>query len=256
MKVLIASKSDPASMQMLSYLEDNYDIKENSGRRFVKDFEIFVIEDRHIFHDMNLGNNYEYAVVLSRHSSAADIKSLTAHPTGNFGPKADLGGRPKTINVSCPKYMSGTLRQMLESYSGTKFQVTFEATHHGPIFDLPNYYVEIGTTENEWTDDDAKKTAVDAVINPDAKDFPNFVAVGGGHYAPKILEYFRRNEINIGHIISKHDHDDLEEWQIKDAVEKTPSCKGFLVDRKGTRSRVRDMVKSISDDLGLELIMI
>ncbi len=256
MHLIVASRSDPASVKMLEYLTEKYTFSEKDGVLNHGDFDLMVIEDRHIFHDMSLSGKYDYVVVLSRHSSAADVKSLTAHPTGNFGPSADLGGKPRTVNISCPKVMSGTLRRMMESYSGGRFEVTFEATHHGPIFDIPNYYVEIGTTENEWNDPEALSTTVDSVMNPDVRDYEAFVGVGGGHYAPKIKEYFRENSVNIGHIISKHDHDALEPWEIDMAVKRTPGCKGFVMDKKGTRGNVRDMVKKYADENSLELIVI
>ncbi|WP_297216348.1 D-aminoacyl-tRNA deacylase [Thermoplasma sp.] len=256
MHLIISSRSDPASLSMLSYLTEKYTFTEKNGVMNHGDFDLLIIEDRHIFHDMSLSGRYDYAVVLSRHSSAANIRSLTAHPTGNFGPTADLGGKPRTINISCPVVMSGTLRRMMELYSGDKFEVTFEATHHGPLFDIPNYYVEIGTTENEWNDPDALRVTVDSVMNPDIRSYDNFVGVGGGHYAPKIKQYFKENSVNIGHIISKHDHDTLEPWEIDMAVKKTPGCKGFIMDRKGTRGSVRDMIKKYADENSLELISI
>ncbi len=255
MPLIIASTEDEASMSMFSYLLDNYDFREDQGRFLYRDFEMIKINTNHIYYDTDFDSKYGYIIFLSKHSSAAGIKSMTAHPTGNFG-DSKLGGKPKTLNLSDPYHMSGVLRKMAETYAGREFEVTFEATHHGPIVNLPNFFVEIGTTREEWTDNEALSTVTDAVINPDDRDYPAFLAIGGGHYAPKITEYFKKNEVNIGHIISKHDHDALEKYQIIDAIKKTPGFKGIIMDKKGTRGNVRSMVKDIVDEESLELIQI
>ncbi len=62
--------------------------------------------------------------------------------------------------------------------------------------------------------------------------------------------------MNIGHIISKHDHDGLEKSQIIDAMKKTPGLKGILMDRKGTRGNIRSMAKEIADEESIELLVI
>ncbi|MGC8608280.1 MAG: D-aminoacyl-tRNA deacylase [Thermoplasmata archaeon] len=255
MPLIIASDKDEASMAMFSYMLENYGFTEKEDRFYYRNFELRKIDENHIDYNSNFDESYGYVIFLSKHSSAAGIKSLTAHPTGNFG-DARLGGMPKTLNISDPYHMSGSLRKMAETYTDHEFEVTFEATHHGPLINLPNFFVEIGTTKDEWTNQDALHTVTDAVINPDEREYPAFLAIGGGHYAPKITEYFKENDVNIGHIISKHDHDGLEKSQIIDAMKKTPGLKGILMDRKGTRGNVRSMAKEIADEESIELLVI
>ena len=73
---------------------------------------------------------------------------------------------------------------------------------------------------------------------------------------PKITEYFLKNDINLGHMIPKYALDSITEEMIVQAVEKTPGCKGFLMDKKGTKAPARDLIKKVADLRELEIISI
>lgn len=47
----------------------------------------------------------------------------------------------------------------------TKYQVTQEATHHGPYVDIPACFVEIGSTEVDWPDPDAGRIWAEVLVN-------------------------------------------------------------------------------------------
>ena len=46
--------------------------------------------------------------------------------------------------------------------------------------------------------------------------------------------------------------DSITEEMIVQAVEKTPGCKGFLMDKKGTKAPARDLIKKVADLRELE----
>ncbi|EQD77578.1 D-aminoacyl-tRNA deacylase, partial [mine drainage metagenome] len=98
----------------------------------------------------------ENIIYLSKHSSSKDISSLTVHPMGNFE-TAVLGGQMGKLSLASPELMCDTLRRIREQYKGEKFSVTLEATHHGPLSNVPGFFAEIGTTEKDWKDQDALK---------------------------------------------------------------------------------------------------
>ena len=224
-----------------------------------RDFYFHWIDVKHLYYDSlesdlgKAGIEAEDVIFLSKHSSVADIKSLTVHPTGNFQ-DAKLGGKEKTLSMSSPRWMSAAMRKLKDSYTGNGFEITFEATHHGPYLTIPSYYIEIGTTENEWTDREALRSVSEAVLESNSNKFRNYVGVGGGHYMPKITQYVYENEVNIGHMISKHNHDTITEEQIAESVEKTENCSGFIMDHKGTKGRVRTMVKDLAESMNMEII--
>lgn len=261
--LLVSSKSDEASKSILDYILEKETFIQSESNKIMKkgDFLLAVFDERHLFLD-NLeqflkDNGFEAKgiIFLSRHSSKADIKSITVHPTGNFS-GALLGGKPGTLTVSYPTAMSASMRYLKENFKGDNFEITFEATHHGPSLNMMNYYIEIGTTEKQWTDAAALEAVRGAIFDREDRNFDTFVGVGGGHYMPKITEYFLKNDINMGHMIPKYALDTISEEIILQAVEKTPGCKGFLMDKKGTKSSARDMLKKVADFRGLEIISI
>ncbi len=194
-------------------------------------------------------------IFLSRHSSKAKVNSITVHPVGNFSSN-DVGGVQRDIAISCPEIQSSVLRKMNETYHGDRYQITFQATHHGPQSNNPIIFAEIGTEEENWKDPVALETLFVGVTEAVPQNFGNFVGVGGGHYAPKISSYAIKNEINIGHIISKFRMDEIGKEEIEMSIRKTPECKGFVVDKKGVKSKGMGEVKEIADRLGLEVIII
>lgn len=245
---------------MAGYILDNVPFREDGESRYLyKDYVLKIIGERHLYYDKvpsaenGLSPDITDIIFLSSHSSKAEIKSLTVHPTGNFS-DAVLGGREKTLAMSSPSTMTPALRTLFESYGGDGFEVTLESTHHGPYLEIPNYYIEIGTTEKQWKDAEALEAVRRAVFTAPDEAAKSFVGVGGGHYMPKITKYALENRVNVGHLISKHDHDSITLDQMIEAVDKTPDCRGFIMDRKGSRGPVRAMISQIADDRGMEII--
>ena len=263
MIMIVSSKPDEASTSMGRFLLDNYDFKPygGSGNDFKQgDFLLRFIDERHLYYDRFEADAKAFGsigsiIVLSRHSSVADIKSLTVHPTGNFD-GAKLGGFPGKLSMTDPAGMTDALRSIRKKYQGTDFEVAFEATHHGPFLMIPHYYVEIGTTNNQWENAEALSAVCTSILDRKENMYRNYVGVGGGHYMPKITKYALENAVNVGHMLPKYQHEIVTEGMVRQCVDMTPGCAGFIVDRKGTRSRVRDILKKVSDESGLQIIQI
>ena len=257
MILIIASRKDGASMEMANKMIEIYHFRqENSDTFTYKNYKLLFIDNLHIYSDMkNLDDSVERVVFLSKHSSSAGVKSLTVHPIGNLR-KAELGGFDNVIVPSDPEGMCGALRYIKSNYHENYFEITFEATHHGPYLEKPSYFIEIGTTENEWKMDGIAELMAKSVIDAENKKYSNYVGVGGGHYAPKISSYFFEHGINIGHIIPKYIHETISIEEIENTVKKTLECRGFLMDAHGTKGRVKDMIGIIADRMNIEIIKI
>ncbi|MCL4452504.1 MAG: D-tyrosyl-tRNA(Tyr) deacylase [Candidatus Thermoplasmatota archaeon] len=257
MILIIASRKDGASMEMADKMIHLYNFRQENADTFTyRNYKLLFIDALHIYRDMeNLDDSIEKVVFLSKHSSSAGVKSLTVHPVGNLR-KAELGGFDNVIVPSDPEGMGASLRYIKSNYHGNYFEITFEATHHGPYLEKPSYFIEIGTTEKEWKMDGIAELMAKSVIGGEIKKYSNYVGVGGGHYAPKLSTYFFENEINIGHIIPKYTHEIISMEEIENTVKKTPECKGFLMDAHGTKGRVKDMIGTIADRMNLEIIRI
>ncbi len=246
--VFIATKTDEASFSIYNYFISN---GPELGKYILTDGRLPLLE----FPERLIGNDDKVLVFLSRHSSTAKVDSITVHPVGNFSGN-DIGGRERNISRSAPEIQTAILRKMNEVYSGGKYQVTFEATHHGPESNNRIIFAEIGTTPENWTDNEALRTLFLGVRDAIPANYPNFVGAGGGHYAPKFSSYVLKENINIGHVISKFRMDEISNDEIKMAVEKTEKCRGFVVDKKGIKSAGMSMVREVADQLSLEVITI
>ncbi|MCD6529127.1 hypothetical protein J7L06_02415, partial [Candidatus Bathyarchaeota archaeon] len=108
----------------------------------------------------------ELVVFLSRHSSRSGIPTLSVHTPGNFR-EASLGGLPGKLSISPANAMRNALVQMAkgrEEY-GLKYEVSYECTHHGPSLDLPTMFVELGSTERQWLDEQAATVVATAAVS-------------------------------------------------------------------------------------------
>lgn len=99
---------------------------------------------------------------VSKHAAASGTVSLTVHPIGI--PHLLEAGRSGGLPGKCspPNHHIGALyRNIIKHVSKHKldkmFQVTLEATHHGPFVEVPTCFVEIGSSETEWCNEDAGK---------------------------------------------------------------------------------------------------
>ncbi len=262
LKVLVESGQDPSSKSISAYIIDHYPFQHSTIKEILTydGYALYRSEERHL--NMNgfeevlaeLGMKASTIIFLSKHSSQAKIKSLTVHAMGNIG-EALLGGFPSQVSMSDPGNMSSALRIMRKN-PVEGFNITFEATHHGPLIKVPSFFIEIGTEKEDWENRSALETVSKAVMNCSDDGKGGFIGIGGGHYSPKITEYAVSSGINVGHILSKHTHEFLTVDLLKQCMDRTKGFRGFLVDWKGTRGPIREMVRNIASEGSYELISI
>ena len=100
----------------------------------------------------------EEIIFLSRHSAASGKASLTVHPIGvawldDTESLERYGGKAR--RCSPPSQRIARIYRNLLAYTQRRdlidtFEVTMEATHHGPFCDIPTCFVEIGSDEKTW----------------------------------------------------------------------------------------------------------
>ncbi len=204
--------------------------------------------------------NVDKYIVLSRHSSAAKIKSYTVHHTGNPGPEALYGGRPRKLAIASPATAYTLLKTL---YTVAKkhgrigeYEISYEATHHGPTdLEKPLCFIEIGSTEEEWRQEINHIVLAETVKylleNNEYECIP-VIGVGGGHYPRKHTRIALETKYCYGHIFAKYTLDYLDEEILVQAIERSsPRPKGFIVEKKGTKKKHRDLVENIAKQLGL-----
>ncbi|XP_077222356.1 D-aminoacyl-tRNA deacylase isoform X2 [Tasmannia lanceolata] len=144
---------------------------------FVQDIPSFVNgevrllkHDNSIVKEDNLDKRWEDAtgevadevIFLSRHTAVSNRPALTVHPIGvpHLGEDETppSGGKPGWAGPPNPRI--GPWLRLLKTIAEThnlipEFEVTLEATHHGPVVNTPTMFVEIGSTEEYWKRQDA-----------------------------------------------------------------------------------------------------
>ena len=136
---------------------------------------------------------------VSRHTSRDPSPVLTVHVTGNLA-GAELGGKPRSLPPACPSFMQAVLRE-LRSRTPPGYAVSYEVTHHGPTeLATPSFFVEIGSTDSEWSDPRAGRAVAESILAAHPVDGINLVGFGGNHYAARETEIACTSRGAFGHI--------------------------------------------------------
>ncbi len=239
------------------------------------------------------GQEIQELIFLSRHAAVSGRPSLTIHPIGNPGQpraandeaRAAHGGIPGRCVPPSPR-MAPLLRQL---HQGVKdagltetFEVTLEATHHGPWCEHPSMFVEIGSKEEDWGREDAAAVWVEVLEKnlglcgggssgkeeEPASAAPPLVAVafGGGHYTAKTNDLVRhRPDVFLGHILATYCFNGApEDWQhgVDEAIKATKAAYEHeearvivYIDKKSFKSAPRQALVEYLEAQGIPYAM-
>ncbi len=252
---IIVSKADVVGRNALPILLDKGFKPED---RFLIKNDVVVIEkDEDVLYISGLDEIAEemaidYFIVISRHKAERGIKTLSVHPTGNFG-DARYGGRERELQMTFANGMRNVFLEML-SRQPSEYTVTLEVTHHGPTeFKTPMFFAEVGSTENEWNDLNAVTVLVESILAGVNRKKKAEVAIGfgGGHYAPKFTPM--EENIAFSHICPKYNADKLDLELVRQMVEKTSDGVDLaMIDEKGLKGKQRVMIKGLLEEIGIE----
>ena len=254
--LIVASKLDKAGINITTQLSQFRENPLLSGMKNTPNFDFYLIDTEIIDDsgiDQNKINQYDFILFASKHKSESREKTLCVHVPGNWR-SADLGGKAGKICKSSAlffKQVFEKLNENAEHYKLKDYKITIEATHHGPLIDKPGIFIEIGSTENEWTDRRAA-FIIAKTISETIKDFKEnpynevAIAIGGPHYCPNFNKIQLKSNIAISHIISSYSFP-LTEEMINEALEKTEEEGDFfLLDWKGLgNAEKRDEIMKI-----------
>ena len=207
MDLLVAFENDPAGHNMAKYLSQK--MEKNGDVYHSKNFDLIEIDSPAISADW-LDEKYDYDgfVFLSKHAAESGTLALTCHSTGNFN-EAKFGGNQKELAIPYPnlqkKYLQ-TLWDNRESFSD--FEITIEATHHGPThLKKPSIFVEVGTTEQQWNDESLCSSVAQLVFETLEKpidSYPFAICFGGTHYSEKFTKELLFGKYALGTVMPKH----------------------------------------------------
>ena len=239
MELLVAYQDDPAGYNMAKFLSKEM-IQEDDI--FHGDYyDLVVIPTPTISADW-LEEKYDYDgfVFLSKHAADSGVLALTCHSTGNFS-NAKFGGNDRQIAIPKPDFQKIYLQTLKNNQSQfSDFQITIEATHHGPTaLTKPSIFVEIGTTDRQWNDVslcNSVASLVHQVMSQPIKEHPVAICFGGTHYSSKFTNELLEGPYALGTVIPKHALDDLDENLFLHILTQNNMAKTVLLDWKGLGS--------------------
>ncbi|MEM1593304.1 MAG: D-aminoacyl-tRNA deacylase [Archaeoglobaceae archaeon] len=263
MKLVVCSRSDKASMNIMNHLLsfDSFEKRMHGDFIFhIGDlFSIVEINERLIyadFIDKRLSEFLEFEEIIfaSRHSSKDCRKILTAHVSGNLR-KNEFGGKPRSLAKPSPitlkNYFLALQKRVLRV---PEFEISLEATHHGPSeIEKPSAFYEIGSTEQEWLNKTAGEVVAESIyeaIKSDRRDWKIAVGVGGTHYVPRQTEIILETQFTFGHNFAKYTFEELDEEMILKAI-RLSDADYLIYDEKSVTSKIKELIKSIS---GVEVL--
>ncbi len=268
---LVYSVDDPAGSGVARYIVEYYGLDRGSECRgsvecFIgKNFYLAGFKEDVIyfeFLDERMPSDVERYIVLSRHSSSKRVKSYTVHHTGNFGPEAPYGGRPRSLSIANPPVAHKLLlllRKYAEEYKRFgEYEVSYEATHHGPTgVGKPLNFIEIGSSIDEWRDSVNHGVLGSAIIEFLESPIHECVVVtgiGGGHYPRKHTRLAFEKNYCYGHIMAKYALPYLSKGVLDLMVKRSdPMPKKIVVERKGTRREHRSIIEEYVGEKGFIL---
>ena len=248
MQLLVAYKDDHAGNNMANFI--SHSMKKDGEIYRGKDFDLLIIPTPAISADW-LEEKYSYDgfVFLSKHAAESSVLALTCHSTGNFS-DAKFGGKNKQVAIPHPDLQKSYLKKLWEHKNDfSDFQITIEATHHGPTaLNKPTIFIEIGTTEKQWTDNalcsSVAKLVVE-VLREKQKSAPVAICFGGTHYPEKFTKELIEGKHALGTVIPKHSLDSLDQELFSHILERNNMAKSALLDWTGlgqNKQKVLDLL--------------
>lgn len=191
-------------------------------------------------------------IFLSRHTSQNPVPALTVHVTGNYGDAA-LGGEPRTLSRAAPAWMHAALCA-LAPRAPEGFRVSYEVTHHGPTgLSTPSFFIEIGSTEAEWTNPECGGVVADAlfsVLTEGPGVVTPLIGFGGNHYAARETDIALECRAAWGHIAHTREVAGMDGAMVRQMEAMTGAVAAY-VDRKALSKDVLRHISAIIQECGI-----
>ena len=257
MPIVLFTSKNTASKNIAAVLIEKSGFIEKEKNKWEKNGIELIDTEADTVLDIPTDFKTDYLLVLSSHKSKSGEKMLTAHFPGNWD-EAKFGGEPKTLNIAYGSRLKILIQELMKS-NKTGWPVSIEADHHGPTCNIPVIFVEIGSTEEEWNDENAALSVAEAVDKSLSRTekFESSLGIGGGHYAREFTKMILETESAVGHIAPKYALDNLELDIFKQAVEKNVEkiSKVFVI-KESTNRKHKRKIEEFCSELGLEYIEI
>jgi len=272
---LVASEKDLASITMIEYLKNNkgfstidtYNESVVLQSKEYKNVKLFIC-NKSLLHLEDLdeisiwkSSDIQSYVFLSKHASKSGIPTLTCHSAGNYADNP-YGGNSREIALSYPHLQKQYLRNITNVKSVIpNYDIVIESTHHGPTsLKKPVLFIEIGSTEKQWTDTNAASIVCDCILNvieSDSKPCRKVgIGLGGTHYPMKFNKLLLNSEFCLAAIATKYDLRSIDEEMLRQMIFKSiEKVTHVIVDWKGL-GKEKDRIMCLVADTGLDIVKV
>ena len=136
------------------------------------------------------------------------------------------------------------------------YEVSYECTHHGPSLNVPTMFVELGSSEMQWSDSKAAQavahSAMCAIANFSTPANSAVLGIGGTHYNQKFTRMALAGEAVFGHMIPKYAVSLIDAEMLSQCIQRTFEKVSLAVlDWKGIRSQDKPKLLLALQDVGL-----
>ena len=256
---IIVSSKDPAGINIRNNLIGLFDF-EKINEKFDdnkiyqnKNIKLYLTNNDLVYsEDIDKRIDADILIFASKHRSKENTPSFAVHAIGNWN-EARLGGKEKMLCPSSAVLLKNMFIELNENAKNSGYEITLEATHHGPFVEKPAVFVEIGSTEKEWNEKDngriIAKTIMNAIKNEN-KTYKIAIGIGGPHYCSNFNKIALRTDIALSHICPKYALQDLDEDLMKQSIQKTTEKIDFiLLDWKGLgteKQRIAEILRNMN----------
>lgn len=256
MELLVAYRDDPAGHNIAKFLSQEMKLDGEIYRG--KYYDLLIISTPAISADwLEEKYNYDGFIFLSKHAAESGVLALTCHSTGNFS-EAKFGGNDRQVAIPHPYIQKEYLQTLWKNKSQfPDFQITIEATHHGPTaLTKPTIFIEIGTTEKQWTDVslcNSVAVLIHGVLTKNISSSPVAICFGGTHYPEKFTKELLEGKFSLGTVVPKHALDNLDEDLFLHILRQNKIAKTCLLDWGGLGSNKQKLINFLNNT-DLEMI--
>jgi len=246
--IIISSKQDTAGKNIFNKLKE------------YPELNCHLIEEDSIYAE-NIDKKFpagNFFIFATKHKSQEARKTFSIHAPGNFK-KAELGGQDSKICFTSSLFLKHLFQVLNQEAKNSDYEVTMEVTHHGPYLNKPCCFIEIGTTEKQWKDEEAGKIIARTIkkainsfeSNKEKEKWKAAIGIGSPHYCPNFNKIQLNSEYAISHIIPSYVFPITLET-LKEAIEKTQEkVEIAILDWKGMKGEERQETIKLLNQLNL-----
>ena len=241
---LVSSKADKASSLAARVLIKEYGFRESrnfqNGQIFARNDDVLLFSGKDVLYIDSLDVlSPEAYIFLSRHVSQSGTPTITSHFPGNTGDDSSHGGKARELAWTYPSLQKCFMQNVWKLRDEARpYDIVIESTHHGPTsLERPVLFVELGSTEKQWTDLHGASVLCKAL----AGTLDNFnkskkigIGFGGLHYSEKFTKLLVQGDAALGGFISRHNLPNVGEGTVDSLINK--SCEKITeayIDWKG-----------------------